>query len=82
VVQGRTGRTPGKLVTGLRLVRTDGRPPRLMRMMFRAAVSVIDMIPFVPVVGLVAILAGDGRRRVADIASGTRVVRVVRPARA
>jgi uncharacterized RDD family membrane protein YckC len=75
IVQGRTGRTPGKLVTGLRLVRNNGRPPGWVRMAFRGVAGVVDMIPLLPVVGLVAVLSSDGRRRFADMATGTRVVR-------
>jgi uncharacterized RDD family membrane protein YckC len=61
-----TGRTLGKLLTGTKVVRTDGRPPRLGQVVGRTLVRLIPFEPF----SFFGKLAGwhDGL-------SGTRVVR-------
>jgi uncharacterized RDD family membrane protein YckC len=74
VVQGKTGRTPGKLVLGLRLTRSDGRQPGVPRLVVRTAAGAVDLFPGLPVVGLLAVLGSHGRRRFADVVVGTRVV--------
>ena len=52
VVQGLTGRTLGKLLTGIRTVREDGRPPGLVKAFLRWIMWVADAFPYViPLLG-------------------------------
>ena len=69
--------TPGKLITGVRTVRPDGRRAGLGRNLLRPLLWVVDGFPyFLPgLVGFVMLLARSDRRRVADMAADTYVVR-------
>jgi uncharacterized RDD family membrane protein YckC len=69
--------TPGKLLTGVRAVRPDGRRAGLGRNLLRPLLWVVDGFPyFVPgLVGFVLVLARSDGRRVADMAADTYVVR-------
>ncbi len=68
------GRTPGKRMAGLRVVRADGGPigPReaVLRNLLRAA----DALPVGYVVGTLACLADPRFRRLGDLVAGTLVV--------
>lgn len=70
---GTTGQTPGKLMTGLRVVGQTGRPPGYLRAMLRAAAGVVG----VAAVGLGAVpMAFDpAGRALHDRLCRTRVVR-------
>jgi uncharacterized RDD family membrane protein YckC len=76
VLPGLTGWTPGKLLTGLRVVRADRRRAGLGRNLARPFMWIVDGFPyFLPgLVGFVMILATKDHRRVADLVSGTDVV--------
>ena len=69
--------TPGKLITGVRTVRPDGRHAGLGRNLLRPLLWVADGFPyFLPgLVGFVLVLARSDSRRVADMAADTYVVR-------
>lgn len=76
VAQGITGRTIGKLITGLRTVREDGRPPGLVKAFVRWVLWIIDAFPYaVPLLGPIVALTTQGHRRVGDMAAKTFVVR-------
>jgi uncharacterized RDD family membrane protein YckC len=70
---GTTGQTPGKLMTGLRVVGTSGRPPSYLRAMARALLGVFG----VALAGLFLVpMAFDpARRALHDRLFRTRVVR-------
>jgi uncharacterized RDD family membrane protein YckC len=51
------GRTPGKRVTGLRVVRSGGRPITLVRSALRNILRLIDILPGLYAVGMTAIFA-------------------------
>ena len=77
LLQGLTGWTIGKLVTGIRVVREDGGRPGLGRALQRWVLWLVDGLPFV-VPGLVAFITGlttVGHRRVGDMVAKTFVVR-------
>ncbi len=75
VLQGLTGRTPGKLITGLRTVGEDGRPPGLGRAALRWLVLIVDGFPYLaPLVGFVLALTTPGHRRLGDMAAKTFVI--------
>jgi hypothetical protein len=76
VLQGLTGRTIGKFVTGIRTVRPDGTRPGLVRAFIRELCWIIDGIPtlVLPLVGGILALVTTGRRRIGDMLGRTYVV--------
>lgn len=69
------GRTPGKRLTGLRVVRTGGQPVGFVTSAIRNVVRVVDLLPGFYGVGM-AVIFGSGRnQRLGDIAAGTIVIR-------
>ena len=75
-----SGRTPGKRVAGLRVVRLSGAPVRFKESAIRNIVRLIDLLPPVTYgLGAVVILITRRNQRLGDLAAGTIVVRV-RPA--
>jgi hypothetical protein len=76
VLQGLTGFTPGKLLTGIRNVREDGRAPGILKAFVRWILWIVDGFPYIfPLVGLITALSTPGHRRVGDMAAKTFVVR-------
>jgi len=76
VLQGLTGWTIGKLLTGIRVVRDDGRPPGIGKALVRWLLWVVDGQPCgVPLVGFITGLTTTGHRRVGDMVAKTFVVR-------
>lgn len=76
VLQAFTGWTIGKLVTGIRVVREDGRPPGFLKALVRWLLWIVDGFPYVaPLVGFIVGLTTVGHRRVGDMAASTFVVR-------
>ncbi|MEO6317573.1 MAG: RDD family protein [Acidimicrobiales bacterium] len=76
VLQGLTGWTVGKLITGIRTVREDGRPPGLVKALVRWLLWIVDGFPyFLPLVGFIVGLTTVGHRRVGDMVAKTFVVR-------
>ena len=75
LLPGLTGWTPGKLITGLRVVSEDGSGAGVPRNMLRALCWLVDGFPyFLPgLVGFVLLLANKGRR-VADLLAHSAVV--------
>jgi uncharacterized RDD family membrane protein YckC len=69
------GRTPGKRVTGLRVVRSGGRPITFVRSALRNILRVIDIMPGFYAVGMTAIFVTRRNQRVGDLAAGSLVVR-------
>jgi uncharacterized RDD family membrane protein YckC len=76
LLQGLTGATVGKFLTGLRVVDRDGRPPGFPRAFVRTVFLVVDAFPWaVPIFGWAVALGNARHRRVGDFAAGTMVVR-------
>ena len=75
-----SGRTPGKRMNRLRVVRSGGEPVRFVTSAIRNALRAIDFLPFAYVIGAVTILATRNNQRLGDIAAGTLVVRERRAA--
>ena len=69
------GQTPGKRMTGLRVIRTDGTPITVVDSLIRNLVRVIDFMPLYYAIGLVTMFLNDQSRRLGDLAAGTLVVR-------
>ena len=76
LLEGFTGRTVGKLVTGIRVVdaETGGRPG-LLSAVVRTALRLVDSL-LGYVVALIVVVNSDRRRRLGDMAAKTLVVRV------
>jgi uncharacterized RDD family membrane protein YckC len=69
------GQTPGKRWTGIRVIRQDGLPISLSEAVIRNLIRVVDFLPLLYGVGIVAMFADGQSRRLGDWAAGTLVVR-------
>jgi uncharacterized RDD family membrane protein YckC len=69
------GRTPGKRWTGLRVVRSGGRPITLARSSVRNILRIIDILPGFYAVGMTVIFIAPRNQRIGDLAAGSHVVR-------
>jgi uncharacterized RDD family membrane protein YckC len=69
------GRTPGKRVARIRVIQRSGRAIGLFESMARNLVRVVDQIPFIYAVGVIAMFATKQHQRLGDLAAGTLVVR-------
>jgi uncharacterized RDD family membrane protein YckC len=69
------GRTPGKRMSGLRVVRTSGRPVDFRASMIRNLMRLIDGISFTYLPTMVSIVATRRNQRPGDLAAGTVVIR-------
>ena len=75
LLEGWTGRTVGKFITGIRVVDDrSGRPPGVLSALVRTLLRLIDGI-FGYLVGFVIVINSDRRRRLGDMAAKTLVVR-------
>jgi uncharacterized RDD family membrane protein YckC len=70
-----SGRTPGKRLNGLRVVRESGAPVTFATSAVRNVLRVVDILPGTYLVGMVTILATRRNQRLGDLAAGTLVVR-------
>jgi len=75
-----SGRTPGKGLNGLRVVRTDGSPVGFFTSAVRNVLRLVDFLPSGYLVGIASILVSRRNQRLGDLAAGTLVVRERRPA--
>ena len=75
-----SGRTPGKRMNRLRVVRTSGGPVGFVTSAIRNTLRLIDFLPFAYVIGALLILATKRNQRLGDLAAGTLVVRETRAA--
>ena len=70
-----SGRTPGKQLNGLRVVRMGGQPVSFLPSTIRNVIRPIDFFPGGYLVGAVTILVTKRNQRIGDLAAGTLVVR-------
>lgn len=75
------GRTPGKRLTHLRVVRTGGGPVDFPASAVRTLMRVIDILPAAYLVGVISILLTKRNQRLGDLAAGTLVIREPRARR-
>lgn len=68
------GRTPGKRVAGIEVLRADGLPVGWRESMLRNLLLVADFLPMLYATGLVCMLCDLQMRRLGDIVAGTMVV--------
>ncbi|MGZ8650146.1 MAG: RDD family protein [Solirubrobacteraceae bacterium] len=69
------GRTPGKRWTGLRVVRTGGRPVTFVRSCIRNVLRLVDILPSFYAIGMLSIFVTRNNQRLGDLAAGTYIVR-------
>lgn len=70
-----SGRTPGKRLQRLRVVRTDGQPAGVGPVIVRNIVRIADFLPAFYAAGSLSILLSRRHQRLGDLAAGTMVVR-------
>jgi uncharacterized RDD family membrane protein YckC len=70
VMQGLRGRTPGKAMLGIRVMKRDGNAPGILRTIVRELMWIVDFW----IIGLVAALASQNHQRLGDMVGGTYVV--------
>ena len=68
------GRTPGKRLAGIRVVRADGGLPGLGESLVRNALRVVEL-PLAYAPAILAVALGARRQRLGDLVAGTLVVR-------
>lgn len=71
------GRTPGKRLAGIRVVRADGGPPGLAESLVRNVLRAVEL-PLAYAPGILAVALGARRQRLGDVVAGTLVVRQAR----
>jgi uncharacterized RDD family membrane protein YckC len=71
----RSGRTPGKALNGLRVVRVQGAPVTFLTSAIRNVLRPVDFLPSAYLLGAVVILVSGKNQRLGDIVAGTLVVR-------
>jgi len=69
------GRSPGKALIGLRVVREGGLPVTLRESLLRNLLRMVDMLPAQYLVGFVSMSFSKEVRRLGDFAAGTLVIR-------
>ena len=73
-----SGRTPGKALNGLRVVRESGAPVTFATSAVRNVLRVVDILPGTYLVGTISILVTRRNQRLGDLAAGTLVLREAR----
>ncbi|MFI0152825.1 RDD family protein [Streptomyces lydicus] len=74
------GRSLGKVICGLRVVREDGGPIRFRHALVRGAMGAIEIVLTMGMVAAIASLVSARGRRVGDVFAGTLVIRERMPA--
>lgn len=69
------GRSPGKQLVGLRVIRSDGTPITLAESVIRNLIRLVDFLPFAYGVGVITMFVDGQSRRLGDMAASTLVVR-------
>jgi uncharacterized RDD family membrane protein YckC len=69
------GRTLGKRWTGLRVVRTGGRPVTFIPSCVRNVMRLVDILPVGYAIGMLSIFVTRRNQRLGDLAAGTLIVR-------
>ncbi|MBN1240517.1 MAG: RDD family protein [Gammaproteobacteria bacterium] len=69
-----SGRTPGKRIAGVRLLKLDGSVPGAGALLIRNVFRLVDSLPLLYCVGLAAAILTRNSVRLGDIAAGTVLV--------
>ena len=73
------GRTPGKRVSGVRVVMDGGEPVGLRASLIRNLIRLLEGFATAYIPAIISVLASDSNRRLGDHAAGTLVIRDRRP---
>src|SRR4051794_37487172 len=76
IMQGRTGKTPGKAAMGIQVVNAEGRPPGIGRAALRSILWIVDAFPYIIpyLTGFITALTSQSNQRVGDMVASTYVV--------
>jgi uncharacterized RDD family membrane protein YckC len=69
------GQSPGKRLIGLRVVTEGGRPMTVLGSIIRNLIRIIDFLPLLYGIGVIAMFIDGRARRLGDLAAGMLVVR-------
>ncbi len=69
------GQSPGKRLIGLRVVSEGGRPITVAGSIIRNLIRIVDFLPFLYGIGVIAMFIDRQSRRLGDLAASTLVVR-------
>ncbi|HEY3282001.1 MAG TPA: RDD family protein [Armatimonadota bacterium] len=75
------GQTPGKKLLGIRVIQESGRPVGFYCSAARNILRLVDMLPAIYLVGMIAILVSKRYKRLGDYVAGTLVVKEYREER-
>lgn len=75
VLEGTIGATLGKLVIGLRVVKTDGSSCDISSSIIRNVLRIVDSLPFFYLLGIILIVTSQRKQRLGDRLAGTMVVK-------
>ncbi len=73
------GRSPGKILLGLRVVQANGLPVDLSGSVVRNVFRIVDLLPANYIIGFISMLLSPGVQRLGDHVAGTIVLRLDRP---
>jgi uncharacterized RDD family membrane protein YckC len=76
ILESRSGQTLGKRATGLRVISIDGGVPTTRAILLRTLGRIIDILPFLYLIGLIALAFGKPRQRIGDRLAHTTVAAV------
>lgn len=74
LLEWRWGKTLGKYLVGIRVVREGDSPPSLWSSLVRNLLRLVDWLPVFYLVGIVAVVGSAEKRRLGDRLAGTVVV--------
>lgn len=69
------GDSPGKRMTGIRVVSLDGSPPSSRQVLVRNLWRALEFLPVAYLLGMWAIWRSPENARIGDVRAGTRVIR-------
>jgi uncharacterized RDD family membrane protein YckC len=69
-----SGRTPGKRIAGIRVIKESGRPINVYESIARNVLRIIDFLPVMYGLGVVVMMLNRHNRRIGDYVAGTVVV--------
>jgi uncharacterized RDD family membrane protein YckC len=69
------GQTVGKKLTGIKVVSTDGQVLTPGKVAIRNILRIVDGLPFLYLVGFIAMVTSKQKQRIGDMAAGTLVVK-------
>jgi len=73
--EGTFGATPGKMLLGLKVVRSDGERIGYKEALIRTVMRLIDLLPAFYIAGVISILLSSRNQRLGDRVAGTLVVK-------